>query len=391
MFSLSSLLIAALFQDGGKEQGAAASPGGKRKGTKVVSALQESLAQSKGGEGAANGKGATVAVFGSTTSGSSGSSRPYSGRAGRGSGGNSNNMNSRRSYGEGADASGQWTRRDANSAAGAANAGNSGSAAGTSGSSQNEGGRGEGGRGGRGGRGRGNRGASSGFNRSSQPQMSSSLAPFVGYYGGHNMQGVYYPPTAYNAAAATGAPAMGMVTKQMTMESVRKQIDYYFSLDNLCKDIFLRSKMDAEGWIPLAVVANFNRVRMLTPDLMLIVEAVRDSDLVEVSKDSAFLRAKGTWEKWILPPQQRDLSHSPAAAAAAAANASSTGAGDQSSPESKPADSKPADGSPSKAAAITSHPIPALSRGRPSDAKDDEDEDEEDDDLFEMDEVQTGI
>ena len=27
------------------------------------------------------------------------------------------------------------------------------------------------------------------------------------------------------------------------MESVKKQIDYYFSIDNLCKDIFLRSKV----------------------------------------------------------------------------------------------------------------------------------------------------
>jgi len=40
--------------------------------------------------------------------------------------------------------------------------------------------------------------------------------------------------------------------------------------------------MDDEGWIPLAVVANFNRVRMLTTDMMLIVDALRDSSVVEV-------------------------------------------------------------------------------------------------------------
>lgn len=95
--------------------------------------------------------------------------------------------------------------------------------------------------------------------------------------------------------------------------------------------------MDNQGWIPVAVVANFNRVRMLTPDMMLIIEAVRESPLVEVSVDGAYLRAKGTWDKWILPPQQRDLSHQPvpprpsgassAAAASAAASAGSAAAG----------------------------------------------------------------
>jgi la-related protein 1 len=41
------------------------------------------------------------------------------------------------------------------------------------------------------------------------------------------------------------------------------QIEYYFSMDNLCKDIFLRSKMDDQGFIPISVIANFNRVSTL--------------------------------------------------------------------------------------------------------------------------------
>ena len=41
--------------------------------------------------------------------------------------------------------------------------------------------------------------------------------------------------------------------------------------------------MDDEGWIPLALVVTFNRVRMLTTDMMLIVDALRDSKVVEVS------------------------------------------------------------------------------------------------------------
>ena len=51
---------------------------------------------------------------------------------------------------------------------------------------------------------------------------------------------------------------------------MRRQIEYYFSVENLCKDMFLRKKMDDGGWIPTRVIASFNRVRMLTPDLAVI-------------------------------------------------------------------------------------------------------------------------
>lgn len=125
-------------------------------------------------------------------------------------------------------------------------------------------------------------------------------------------QTLFYPPAAYGVGMAQEAINSAQATKQQIMDAVRKQIEYYFSLENLCKDIFLRSKMDEKGWIPLAVVAQFNRVRMLTPDYSLIVDALRESKLVEVSKDMSMLRAKDTWEKWILPPQQRDLAHNPA-------------------------------------------------------------------------------
>ncbi|KAL6752330.1 hypothetical protein V8C86DRAFT_2756979 [Haematococcus lacustris] len=150
------------------------------------------------------------------------------------------------------------------------------------------------------------------------PGMMTPFMPGTGqgpgmYYNGLYVgASVFYPPSAYGVPATAAAS-----NKQMVIAAVRKQIDYYFSTDNLCKDIFLRSKMDEHGYIPLAVVANFNRVRMLTPDMMLILEAMRDSSIVEVSSDNAYLRARGSWAQWILPPQQRDLSHTPAPANAA--------------------------------------------------------------------------
>lgn len=46
--------------------------------------------------------------------------------------------------------------------------------------------------------------------------------------------------------------------------------EFYFSVENLVKDMYLRSQMDAEGWVPLAEVANFNRMKQLSGDLRLV-------------------------------------------------------------------------------------------------------------------------
>ena len=68
------------------------------------------------------------------------------------------------------------------------------------------------------------------------------------------------------------------------------------------------AQMDGEGWIPTSVIASFNRVRMLTPDLAVILEALRDSPVVETSPDLLNIRARDGWAGWVLPPDARDPS-----------------------------------------------------------------------------------
>ena len=46
-----------------------------------------------------------------------------------------------------------------------------------------------------------------------------------------------------------------------------KQIDYYFSDANLVKDDYLRSNVDDQGWVPIALIASFPRVRSLTTNV----------------------------------------------------------------------------------------------------------------------------
>lgn len=53
--------------------------------------------------------------------------------------------------------------------------------------------------------------------------------------------------------------------------------EYYFSLDNLERDFFLRRKMDQEGFLPIGLIASFHRVQALTTDVNLILEVSRFS------------------------------------------------------------------------------------------------------------------
>ncbi|KAF9355295.1 La ribonucleoprotein domain member 1B [Mortierella sp. NVP85] len=82
---------------------------------------------------------------------------------------------------------------------------------------------------------------------------------------------------------------------------ILQQIEYYFSIENLCKDVFMRNQMDSEGFVPLSLVANFNRVRYLTTDLELIKEALRFSNEIELRGDR--IRRKDDWATWIFPKE----------------------------------------------------------------------------------------
>ena len=128
---------------------------------------------------------------------------------------------------------------------------------------------------------------------------------------------VFYPPSAYGVSPAVVGMAGTPVDK--LQEAVRHQIDFYFSAGNLVRDLFLRSKMNAEGWIPLHLIASFNRIRMLTPDPSVIVASLAESSVVEISSDQLFMRPKEGSAQWVLPESQRDTSPHLAAAAAAAA------------------------------------------------------------------------
>ena len=58
--------------------------------------------------------------------------------------------------------------------------------------------------------------------------------------------------------------------------------------------------MDTEGWIEIAMIASFNRVRTLTTDLSIIKEVMELSAILEVRDDKVRLSG-GAAKQWVLP------------------------------------------------------------------------------------------
>ncbi|CAJ1930507.1 unnamed protein product [Sphenostylis stenocarpa] len=58
--------------------------------------------------------------------------------------------------------------------------------------------------------------------------------------------------------------------------------------------------MDDQGWVPIKLIAGFNKVIYLTDNIQIILEAVRNSSAVEVQGDK--IRRRNDWRRWIMPP-----------------------------------------------------------------------------------------
>ncbi|KAL6909337.1 hypothetical protein ACP4OV_001618 [Aristida adscensionis] len=78
-----------------------------------------------------------------------------------------------------------------------------------------------------------------------------------------------------------------------------KQIEFYFSKDNLCGDIYLRQQMDDQGWVDISVIAGFNKVRKLTDDVQCVKEIVQSLPMLEMQGDK--VRTRDDWNIWVIP------------------------------------------------------------------------------------------
>jgi len=86
------------------------------------------------------------------------------------------------------------------------------------------------------------------------------------------------------ATAQNGETVAGKVKLEgeALKDAIKKQVEYYFSRENLCQDAFLVGKMDAQHFVDVAIIADFKMVKLLTTDTDLILSCVAGSDKVIV-------------------------------------------------------------------------------------------------------------
>ncbi|CAM9315072.1 unnamed protein product, partial [Choristocarpus tenellus] len=94
------------------------------------------------------------------------------------------------------------------------------------------------------------------------------------------------------AKASSGSPGGGRVEdipKQLEginlLSALKKQVEFYFSRQNLQTDGFLVSQMNAQMCVPVSVIAQFHKIQALTSDQALIVESVKNSTVCSITPD----------------------------------------------------------------------------------------------------------
>ncbi|CBX92375.1 hypothetical protein LEMA_P050810.1 [Plenodomus lingam JN3] len=92
---------------------------------------------------------------------------------------------------------------------------------------------------------------------------------------------------------------------------ITTQVEYYFSIDNLLKDMYLRRHMDSQGFVSLEFIAGFNRIKTLSSDLELIKLVCQQSADIEYRTSEHGqdrLRRRDGWAQWVLKMDERDES-----------------------------------------------------------------------------------
>ncbi|XP_024968643.1 la-related protein 1A isoform X1 [Cynara cardunculus var. scolymus] len=105
-----------------------------------------------------------------------------------------------------------------------------------------------------------------------------------------------HPPFIVPHPSSPGIPVLPSQT-QALRANITKQIEYYFSDQNLQSDQYLLSLMDAHGWVPISTIADFKRVKRMSKDIPFIVDALQSSSTLEVQGDK--VRKREEWSKWI--------------------------------------------------------------------------------------------
>lgn len=150
------------------------------------------------------------------------------------------------------------------------------------------------------------------------PQFNPLPLPGADYMNGYVQIPSYTPPDyeLYHpfpvAIPVNGVPLIPLLQSALpfpldtTRSSLLGQLEYYLSSQNMAQDFYLRQRMDDQGWIPISLIASFNRVKKLTTEVNLVRDVLNLSSLTEV-KGEYVRMAQEQWKQFVLPNAPKSI------------------------------------------------------------------------------------
>ncbi|XP_022600539.1 la-related protein 4-like isoform X1 [Seriola dumerili] len=80
------------------------------------------------------------------------------------------------------------------------------------------------------------------------------------------------------------------MSEESLRDSLKKQLEFCFSRENLSKDLYLISQMDSDQFVPIWTIACMEDIKALTTDMDLILDVLRASPMVQVDETGEKVR-----------------------------------------------------------------------------------------------------
>lgn len=100
-----------------------------------------------------------------------------------------------------------------------------------------------------------------------------------------------------------GVPGLGMDRAELKSR-ILTQLEYYFSTENLIKDVYLRNQMEEDGWVSLELICGFKRLKTLllcTNDPGVLFQAIEESSNLEVDEARQKMRRRDAFRGDMTP------------------------------------------------------------------------------------------
>lgn len=111
------------------------------------------------------------------------------------------------------------------------------------------------------------------------------------------VNGMDPPELGFSPAESTTGTSVDSKTEEQSpissenlRESLKKELEFYFSRENLSKDLYLMSQMDSDQFVPIWTIASMEGIKVLTTDIDLILDVLRSSPMVQVDEKGEKVR-----------------------------------------------------------------------------------------------------